>query len=66
MINQEVEANAKKESGTSRNRSNLNEVMENIDLSWVAKSDRFKHFTRQKQVLTINRKTEYEIEDFRK
>ena len=48
MINQEVEANAKKESGSSRNRSNLNDVMGDIDLSWVAKSDRFKHFTRQK------------------
>jgi hypothetical protein len=37
-----------------------------FDLSWVAKSERFKHFHRQKQILTINPRTKEEIEDFRR
>ena len=53
-------------SGSGRHKGNLAELMEDIDLTWVAKSERFKNFTRQRQVLTINRRTEYEIEEFRK
>ena len=49
-----------------RHVGNVAELLTNIDLSWVATSDRFKNFNRTRQVLTINRKTEYEIEEFRK
>ena len=60
------EAFSRREETSGRQKGTTAELMEDIDLSWVAKSERFKNFTRQRQVLTINRRTEYEIEDFRR
>ena len=59
---------AHRENATPRaNHKNASmDLLEDFDLSWVSKSERFKNFNRQKQVLTINRRTEYEIEDFRR
>ena len=42
------------------------DLMEDIDLSWVHSSERFKQITRHKQILTINRRNAYEIEEYRK
>ena len=33
---------------STRHRGNLDELLQDIDLSWVTKSERFKCFTRQK------------------
>ena len=52
--------------GQGRQRENLDRLMKDVDLSWVSTSERFKNYTRTRQVLTINRKTEYELQEFRR